>query len=198
MSPLFLFLDLSHQLLRLIILTRHDVRHTEVRQHDGLHVEQLSQSMTSSSSPAHVIQVLLHDGLIISNGILESTLLHEEDVGHVQLPHVVIVTKVHRGAEELANLCVVLHVPVDLRLAHQNRNVSLEGFVKLFHGRLRLDFVAVVVGVLNLFRQFAKDLDVLLGQLVEFTVSLLRRRLLHDEGIQECVETLVRVRGRSR
>ena len=34
-----LLLDLPHQLLRLLVLRRHDVRHAQVRQHDRGHVQ---------------------------------------------------------------------------------------------------------------------------------------------------------------
>jgi hypothetical protein len=39
---LLLLLDLAHELLRLLVLARHDVRNAEVRQHDRRHLQDLS------------------------------------------------------------------------------------------------------------------------------------------------------------
>ncbi len=52
--------------------------------------------------------------------------LHEKHVAHVQAPNVVVTTKLDRLAEYLFDGSVVLHLPVDARLSHQNRNVSAQ------------------------------------------------------------------------
>jgi len=59
---LLLLLDLAHELLRLLVLARHDVAHAEVGQNDGRHVE-------------NGVEVLLHDGLVEACRLLELVLL---------------------------------------------------------------------------------------------------------------------------
>lgn len=66
--------------------------------------------------------MLLDDGLVEADGLLV-LVLHEEHVGHVQLPRVVLVAHLHRLAEDLLHHVVVLAVPVDLGLGHQHHDV---------------------------------------------------------------------------
>lgn len=72
----------------------------------------------------HVIVVLFDDGLVEADGLLV-LVLHEEHVGNVELPSVVLVTDLHRFAENLLHHLEVLSVPVDLRLSHQDHNVPV-------------------------------------------------------------------------
>ena len=71
--------------------------------------------------------MFLDDGLVEAGGLFELVLLHEEYVGHVKLPHVVLVTELHRLTEDLLHLRVVLQVPVDLSLLHQYWDVPVRG-----------------------------------------------------------------------
>ena len=52
------------------------------------------------------------------------THLHEQHVGNVELPGVVLAAELDALAEDLLHLSVVLHVPVDLGLRHQHRDVA--------------------------------------------------------------------------
>ena len=45
-------------------------------------------------------------------------------MSNVELPGVVLAAKLHALPEDLLYLMVVLHVPVDLGLGHQNWNVA--------------------------------------------------------------------------
>lgn len=76
----------------------------------------------SRHQTTHVVVVLLDDGLVEADGLLV-LVLHEEHVGDVQLPGVVLVTNLHRLAENLLHHLEVLSVPVDLRLSHQHHDV---------------------------------------------------------------------------
>jgi hypothetical protein len=58
LRALLLTLHLPHQLLRQLVLAGHDVGHAQVGQHDGRDVEQR-------------LAVLLHDGLVVPDGLLE-------------------------------------------------------------------------------------------------------------------------------
>ena len=79
--------------------------------------------MKAAATCTDVVEVLLDDGLVEASRLLELVLLHEEHVRHVELPGVVLVAELDRLAEDLLHLRVVLHVPVDLRLLHQHRDV---------------------------------------------------------------------------
>lgn len=60
----------AHELLRVLVAARHDVANAQVGQHYGRHLQD-------------VVLVLLDDGLVVLDGFLEFTLLHEEHVRHV-------------------------------------------------------------------------------------------------------------------
>ena len=74
---------------------------------------------------SYVIIVLFDDRLVESGRLLELILLHEEHVSDVELPSVVLVAELHRLPEDLLHLRVVLHIPVDLGLLHQDRDVPV-------------------------------------------------------------------------
>lgn len=74
----------------------------------------------------HVVVVLLDDGLVEADGLLVFV-LHEKHVGHVQLPRVVVITDLHRLAENLLHHLEVLPVPVNLGLGHQDHDIPERG-----------------------------------------------------------------------
>jgi len=76
-GALLLLLHRAHELLRLLVLARHDVRDAQVGEHDRRYAQQL-------------LGLLLDDRLVVANRLLELALLHEEDVRNVKLPHVVL------------------------------------------------------------------------------------------------------------
>ena len=53
----------------------------------------------------YLVIVLFDDGIIEASSLLVFVLLHEEDMGHIQLPCVVLIAKLHRLAEDLLHLC---------------------------------------------------------------------------------------------
>ena len=66
----------------------------------------------------HVVVVLFDDGLVKANGLLELGFLHEEYVGHVEFPHIMLITEFHRFPKYLLHLLIILHIPIDLGLLH--------------------------------------------------------------------------------
>ena len=50
--------------------------------------------------------------------------LHEEDMGNVQFPHVVLVAELDTLPEDLLHLSIVLSVPVDPGLGHQHWHIA--------------------------------------------------------------------------
>ena len=128
---LLLLLNLPHQLLCLLVLTRHNVADAEIGQHNGRHVE-------------NGVKVLLDNRLVEAGGLLELVLLHEEHVGHVELPDVGLAAELDALAEDLLDLGVLVHVPVDLSLGHQDGDVLGQGVLVVVDGLLH-GFVVVVV-----------------------------------------------------
>ena len=57
----------------------------------------------------YLVIVLFDDGIIEASSLLVLVLLHEEDMGHIQLPCVMLVAKLHRLAEDLLHLCTQEH-----------------------------------------------------------------------------------------
>jgi hypothetical protein len=75
-SILFLF-DTLHELLSVCILTCHDVGHAKVGQDNSCYGEQ-------------VVHLPPDEWFIVSDGILVLLVLHEEYMGHVELPCLVL------------------------------------------------------------------------------------------------------------
>jgi hypothetical protein len=62
----------------------------------------------------------------VNRFLVFAAFLHEQHVTNVQTPRVMITAKLERLAEYFLDGCIILHVPVDAGLSHQNRNVSLK------------------------------------------------------------------------
>ena len=177
---LLLLFDLPHQLLRLLVLGGHDVRDTQVGQDDATDLE-------------NVFEVVLHQGLVEAGRLLELVLLHEEHMGHIQLPDVLVVAKLYRLVEDLFHLRVVLVVPVDLRLLHQHRNKEIESVVVVSDGFLGRLFATVFALLLHSFGGLAQVLRQPRGHLIEGLVRFLGRLLSHNDRLDELVQKLVEV-----
>mmetsp|Transcript_26999 Transcript_26999/g.73252 ORF Transcript_26999/g.73252 Transcript_26999/m.73252 type:complete len:339 (-) Transcript_26999:469-1485(-) len=174
---LLLLLHQAHELLGLLVRRGHDVGHAEVRQNDGRHTQK-------------VVVVFPHEGLVVADALLE-LLLHEKDVRHVELPGLILAAKLCRLPEDLLDHGVVLHVPINLRLAHEHGDVLGKSLVELAEVLLHRGLVAQPPRILNVLRAAAQSLDVLRRELVEAPVGLLGSRLREDEAVEELVVLLV-------
>ena len=67
--------------------------------------------------------MFLDDRFVESCGFLVLGLLHEEHVGNIQLPHVLVVAELDRLAKDLLYLDKIITVPINLCLLHQNRQI---------------------------------------------------------------------------
>mmetsp|Transcript_52003 Transcript_52003/g.105969 ORF Transcript_52003/g.105969 Transcript_52003/m.105969 type:complete len:428 (-) Transcript_52003:371-1654(-) len=172
---LLLLLDLSEEVLCLLVERGHDVRHAQVCEHHRRHLQQL-------------LLVALDKGLVVPDRLVELVLLHEEDVRDVELPHIVLATKLRTLAEDLLDHGVVLEVPVDARHCHQHRDVPLQRLVVVLEALLDRLVIARDAGVLDLLGELAQHVDVLVRQPVELVVRLRGRRLEEDGGVEEAVE----------
>lgn len=106
------------------------------------------------NSGTHVIVVLLDDGLVEADGLLV-LVLHEEHVGYVQFPGIVLIADLDWLAENLLHHIEVLPVPVDFGLGHQDHDVSEAGSDRshgkekgeIFSGGVRRDVCVTTLSV---------------------------------------------------
>lgn len=61
----------------------------------------------------------------VPNGVLKLRFLHEKDMGNIQLPHFVLGAKLGRLEKQLLDQKVVLSLPVDACLGHEDGNITL-------------------------------------------------------------------------
>mmetsp|Transcript_73449 Transcript_73449/g.123788 ORF Transcript_73449/g.123788 Transcript_73449/m.123788 type:complete len:274 (+) Transcript_73449:1225-2046(+) len=176
-QPFLLLLDPPHHVLGLLVLARHDVAHAQVGEDDG-------------RAGQDIILELLHRRLIVPHGLLKLGFAHEERVGHIQLPNVVLRCKLCGLAEDLLNHRVVIQVPVNLGLGHQDRDVQLQSLVVVAQSLLHGISVLLVLLILNMLGEFAQMIDVLLRQNIKLAVGLLWGGLACDASIQEIVQVL--------
>eukprot|EP00760_Papus_ankaliazontas_P011761 PhM_4_TR1501/c0_g1_i1/m.45888 len=173
----FLLLNSSHDFLRALVHRRHDVRHAQVRQYNRRHLQHV------------VLRALIH-GLVEFDRFAELVVLHEERVRQVQLPRVVVAAILNRLAVETFNHRVVLDVPVDLRLRHEHGNVFFKCTVILLKRARRHFRVRRVLGVLDLLRELAEGLNVLLAEDVKLAVGLGGGGLRGDAAVEEIIQVL--------
>lgn len=69
--------------------------------------------------------MLLHHGLVVADGLLVLISQHKEYVSQVQLPYFVVSAKLGTLSEQLLHGSIVLLVPVNFGLGHQDGNVLL-------------------------------------------------------------------------
>lgn len=158
----FFFLGLQplHYFLCLLVLVDHDITDTEVGNHNG-------------SQTQHVVSILIDDRLIVPDSFVVA-LKNEEDVGHVQLPSLMVCTKLSALSEQLFNHRVVLLVPVDLGLRHQHWNVLLQTLIKLLQRLLDAFVVLREPCVLNAFGKLSQRVDVPVGNQIQLSEGLFR------------------------
>jgi hypothetical protein len=109
-DALFFTLNAFHKLLGVLVFTCHDVTNAKISKHDGCDRQQ-------------VLHLTTYERLVIANGITVSFTLHEEYVGNIQLPGLVLRAEFCALLENLLDCGVVRLVPVELGLHHKYRDV---------------------------------------------------------------------------
>ena len=122
-----------------------------------------SQSVNCGTQYAFLM--LMHTEKIV-------TYLHEEHVCHIELPDVMLTTKLHALPENLLHLAVVLHVPVDLGLSHEYGDVALQSFIVLLNHLLHSVVIVALPMLLHLLCQLAKFFCVAGCNIVQLTKCL--------------------------
>lgn len=78
---------------------------------------------TNGKHLPYVFIVLLDNNFVEVDGILELVSLHEENVTEVHPPDILLTAQAVRRLEEFLHLLIVLQVPVDLCLLHQDHRI---------------------------------------------------------------------------
>jgi len=109
----FFALNTLHELFGVLILRGHNIRHTQVSEHDGGNAEQ-------------VVHLAADKGLVVADSVTESVVLHEKNMGDIQLPSFVLGAEFSRLFEDFLNGGIVLFIPVELGLHHEDGDVLVE------------------------------------------------------------------------
>lgn len=109
----------------------------------------------------YVFIMFLDDRLVEPGRLLVLVLLHEEHVGHIQLPDILVVTELDRLAKDLLHLHEVITIPVDLGLLHQNRQIpdtfpgiARRSTVRKTHAEYRPTCIATTLLLYHIFWSF--------------------------------------------
>ena len=164
-DTLFFLFDALHQLLSISILARHDVADTEVGQHNG-------------GDGKKIVHLTANEWLIVANSVTVLVVLHKEDVGNVELPSLVLRAELCGLAEDLLHHRVVVLVPVDLGLHHEDGDVLVEGQIVLLKGMVDGLRVTGDPSILDRLSLLAERINMLVGKLLKFAEGLLLRGLV--------------------
>lgn len=93
-------------------------------------------------------------------------------------------TLLRRLPEDLLHLHIVLQVPLDLCLPHQSGHLPLQRLVVVLQRLLYGVVVPLHACFLDLLRDLAQHVHVILAQVLEASVRLLRAVLLQDQSVQ--------------
>ena len=148
------------ELLSISIVARHDIADTEVGQHNG-------------GDGKKIVHLTANEWLIVANSVTVLVVLHEEDVGNVELPSLVLRAELCGLAEDLLHHRVVVLVPVDLGLHHEDGDVLVEGQIVLLKGMVDGLRVTGDPGILDGLSLFPERVNVLIGKLFEFSEGFL-------------------------
>ena len=161
-----------HELFGVSVLTGHDVGDAEVRQDDGGDGEK-------------IVHLAADERLVVSDGITILVVLHEEDVSDVQLPSLVLAAELGGLTEDLLHHGVVVVVPVDLCLHHQDGNILVESQVILLKrivDALRISSDSCILDGLGL---LTEGVNMLVSELFELSEGFLFGGLVEDEVFEE-------------
>ena len=154
----FLLFDTFHHFFGVRILARHDVGDAEVREHDGGDAEQ-------------IVHLLSDEWFVVSDGVSELVVLHEEHVGNIKLPCLMLTAELGRLSEDFFNLEVISLIPIGFCLHHEHRDVLVERSVVILQGLRDCFGVSGDSGVLDRFRLFSEAVDVGVAKFFEFGVG---------------------------
>ena len=105
-----------------MVLAVHDIGDAEVGEHD-------------CSDRQDVIHLPSNEGLVVSDCFGEPVSLHEEDMGHIELPGLMLTAELSRLSKDLLYLGIVALVPIHFRLHHEDRDILVQGGIILLQGR---------------------------------------------------------------
>jgi hypothetical protein len=89
--------------------------------------------------------------------------LHEENVGNVKFPGLVLGAEFGRLFEDFLNGCVVLFIPVELGLHHENRDVLVKARIVFLKSHVDGLRVTGDTGILDSLGFLTESVDVVRG-----------------------------------
>lgn len=155
-SIFFLFYTF-HKLFGICVLTSHNIRNAEVCKND-------------SSNAQKIIHLSSNEWFIVSDGVPIFVVLHEEDVGNVEFPGLVLTTEFGRLSEYFFYLGIVRFVPVDFCLHHEDWNILIQGLVILLKGSCDSLRISGDSSILNGFCLLSQDVDVVVSEDLKFSI----------------------------
>lgn len=158
-NSIFLLFDTFHEFLSICVLTCHNVRNTEVCKND-------------SSDAQKIIHLSSNEWLIVSDGIPIFIILHEEDVGNIEFPGLVLTTELGRLSKDFLDLGVVGFVPVNFCLHHEDWNILIQGLVILLKCSSDSLGISGDSCILNGFGFLSQNVDVVVSKNFEFCIGL--------------------------
>jgi hypothetical protein len=106
-----------HYVFGLLVFIDHDIAYTKIGDNN-------------SSETKHVISIFGDNRLIIPDSLIVS-FEDKENMGNIKLPSLMIGTKLSTGPKELLDYCIILLIPINFGLGHQNGNILLQTIIKL-------------------------------------------------------------------
>ena len=149
-NAFFLLLYALHEFFSVGVLAGHDIADTKVSKDDGCDREQ-------------VVHLSANERFIVADCVSILVVLHEEDVGDVELPCLVLTAELSRLTENLLHHGVIIVVPVHFCLHHEDRDILVQSQIVLLQGIVNGLGVAGDPGILDRLCLLAESVDVLVG-----------------------------------
>lgn len=112
-------------------------------------------------------------------------------MGYVEFPGLVIRTEFGTLSEKFLNYWVVLFIPINFGLRHQDWDVFLQTLVKLLQRFFNTIVIFSQSGILDTFGELSQRINVSVSDDIEFSERFLRWSFLEDDGIDELEIILV-------
>ena len=120
--------------------------------------------------------------LVVSDGVSVLIVLHEENMGHVEFPSLVLTAKFCRLSENFLNLGVISFIPINLGLHHKNWDVEIKGSIVLLESHSDGLGVSCNSCILDRFSFLPEGIDMVVGELFEFSMGFFLRGLVQNES----------------
>jgi len=168
----FFFLNAFHEFFCFWVLTRHDICNAQISKYYCCDVKKS-------------IHLFSHEWLVVPNGIYVLVFLLEKDMSHIEFPDIVLRAKLCWLTEDLFYLGIISHLPVDLGLHHENRDILVKCLVILLKGLVDSLWVSCYSCILDLFGLLSQCINVGISKNLKFLVGFFSWCLGQDKSFKE-------------